>query len=136
MSDDPQLQQPMHQPMFERRTTMACSEHEKRIALTEQAVMSIKQTSEGMTTKLDLILAQITKVAILEEKHSNLLIDNDRAHSKIADVVDKLDKLAEESRGFMNYTKGQNKVLWTIGSVVLGLLIKALFFATNNGMTH
>jgi hypothetical protein len=115
---------------------MPCSDHEKRLALTEQAVLSIKQTSEGMTTKLDLILAQITKVAILEEKHSNLLIDNDRAHSKIAGITDKLDKLAEESRGFMNYTKGQNKILWAIGSVVLGLLIKALFFAANNGMTH
>ena len=115
---------------------MPCSDHEKRLALTEQAVMSIKQTSEGMTTKLDLILAQITKVAILEEKHSNLLIDNDRAHSKIAGVTDKLDNLAQESRAFMNYTKGQNKVLWSIGAVVLGLLIKALFFAANNGMTH
>jgi thiamine biosynthesis lipoprotein ApbE len=134
--NDHEISQPMHQPIYDRRTPMPCSDHEKRLALTEQAVMSIKQTSEGMTTKLDLILAQITKVAILEEKHSNLLIDNDRAHSKIADVTDKLDKLAEESRGFMNYTKGQNKVLWAIGSVVLGLLIKALFFAANNGMTH
>jgi hypothetical protein len=134
--NDHEISQPMHQPIYDRRSPMPCNDHEKRLALTEQAVMSIKQTSEGMTTKLDLILAQITKVAILEEKHSNLLIDNDRAHSKIADVTDKLDKLAEESRGFMNYTKGQNKILWAIGSVVLGLLIKALFFAANNGMTH
>lgn len=114
---------------------MPCSDHEKRLALTEQAVMSIKQTSEGMTTKLDLILAQITKVAILEEKHSNLLIDNDRAHKKISDVSEKLDRLSDETRGFMKYTEGQNKVLWAIGTVVLGLFIKALFFASSHGMT-
>lgn len=135
MKEEPQLQQPMHQPFFDRRTSMPCSEHEKRISLTEQAVMSIKQTSEGMTTKLDLILAQITKVAILEEKHSNLLIDNDRAHSKIASNEEKLEKLADESRAFMNYTKGQNKVLWAICGVVAGLFVKVLFFASSHGMT-
>lgn len=124
--------------LHERRASMPCIDHEKRLALTEQAVMSIKQTSEGMTTKLDLILAQITKVAILEEKHSNLLIDNDRAHRKISDVTGKLDTLAEESRAFMNYTKGQNKqnkVLWAIGAIVAGLFVKVLFFASSHGMT-
>ena len=121
--------------MFERRTNMPCSDHEKRLALTEQAVMSIKHTSEGMTTKLDLILAQITKVAILEEKHSNLLIDNDRAHKKIETVNREVEELAKETRAFISYSQGRDKVLWALGAVVLGLFVKALFFASSHGMT-
>lgn len=133
--DENQLQQPMHQPVFDRRAPLPCAQHEQRIALNEKSVGSVERTMEAVSTKLDLILAQITKVAILEEKHSNLLIDNDRAHKKIADIAEKLDKLAEETRGFIKYTEGQNKVLWFIGATVMGLVIKALFFAAGHGMT-
>lgn len=130
--DEPQLQQPI---TYERRASTPCADHEKRISINERAVSTVERTMEAVSTKLDLILAQITKVAILEEKHSNLIIDNDRAHKKIADISEKLDRLSEDTRGFMKYTEGQNKVLWAIGSVVLGLLIKALFFAAGHGMT-
>jgi hypothetical protein len=136
--DEPQLNQPMHQPIYDRRATEAprpCANHEQRLALTEQAVMSLKQTNEGITTKMDLLLAQMTKVALLEERNITQQVDLGRAHSKIEANSDKLEKLADESRAFMNYSKGQNKVLWAIGSVVLGLLIKALFFAAGHGMT-
>lgn len=135
INDDPQLIQPMMDRRVPPEKTFPCADHAQRIALNEKSVSSVERTMEAVSTKLDLILAQITKVAILEEKHSNLLIDNDRAHKKIADIVEKLDKLAEETRGFIKYTEGQNKVLWAIGAVVLGLLIKALFFAANHGMT-
>ena len=103
--------------------------------MAERNLSSVEKVMDAVSTKLDLILAQITKVAILEEKHSNLIIDNDRAHKKISDLTDKFDKLAEETKAFMNYSKGQNKVLWAIGGVVMALVIKALFFAANNGMT-
>ena len=103
--------------------------------MAERKLSSVEKVMDAVSTKLDLILAQITKVAILEEKHSNLIIDNDRAHKKISDLTDKFDKLAEETKAFMNYSKGQNKVLWAIGGVVMALVIKALFFAANNGMT-
>lgn len=122
-------------PYVERRSGAPCADHEKRISLTERSVNTMERTMDAVSTKLDLILAQITKVAILEEKHSNLIIDNDRAHKKISDLTDKFDALAVESREFMNYTKGQNKVLWAIGGVVMALVIKALFFAANHGMT-
>lgn len=111
------------------------SDHSQRIALTEKSVSGMERTMEAVSTKLDLILAQITKVAILEEKHSNLIIDNDRAHKKIADIADKLEALAKETRAFMNYAQGRDKVLWALGGVVLALLVKALFFAASNGMT-
>ena len=103
--------------------------------MAERNLSSVEKVMDAVSTKLDLILAQITKVAILEEKHSNLIIDNDRAHKKISDLTDKFDKLAEETKAFINYTKGQNKVLWAIGGVVMALVVKALFFAANNGMT-
>lgn len=35
----------------------------------------------------------------------------------------------------MNYSKGQQKVMWAIGTAVAALVIKALFFVANYGMT-
>lgn len=112
-----------------------CASHDRRISLTEQAVMSLKQTNEGLTTKMDLLLAAMTKVALLEERNVTQQIDLARANTRIDANADKMEKLAEESRAFMNYSKGQNKVLWTLGIAVGALLVKALFFAANNGMT-
>lgn len=120
---------------IERRVTQPCASHENRISLTEQAVMSLKQTNEGLTTKMDLLLAQMTKVALLEERNVTQQIDLARANTRIDANADKMEKLAEESRAFMNYSKGLSKVLWTLATAVSALLVKALFFAANNGMT-
>lgn len=120
---------------IERRVTLPCASHENRISLTEQAVMSLKQTNEGLTTKMDLLLAQMTKVALLEERNVTQQIDLARANTRIDANADKMEKLAEESRAFMNYSKGLSKVLWTLATAVSALLVKALFFAANNGMT-
>lgn len=136
MTDKHGTNEPENQyPHIERRVNFPCSEHDKRLTMAEKAVNSVEKVMEAVSTKLDLILAQITKVAILEEKHSNLIVDNDRAHKKISDLTDKLDRLAEETRAFMNYSKGQQKVMWAIGTAVAALVIKALFFAANHGMT-
>ena len=120
---------------IERRASTPCSSHENRISLTEQAVMSLKQTNEGLTTKMDLLLAQMTKVALLEERNVTQQIDLARANTRIDANAEKMEKLAEESRAFMNYSKGLSKVLWTLATAVSALLVKALFFAANNGMT-
>lgn len=129
-------------PHIERRVNYPCTDHEKRMGaietkaiLTEQAVLSIKATNEGLTTKMDLLLAQMTKVALLEERDITQQVDITRAHKKIEDLEKKHDDLAVEIRAFMNYSKGQQKIMWTIGGVVMALVIKALFFAANNGMT-
>lgn len=114
---------------------LKCNEMENRINLTEQAVMSLKQTNEGLTTKMDLLLAQMTKVALLEERNVTQQVDLGRAHAKIDSNSEKFESLALESRAFMNYTKGQNKILWAIGAAVAALVVKALFFAANHGMT-
>ena len=136
MTDKHGIHEPENQyPFTERRTSYPCSEHDKRLAMAERNLSSVEKVMDAVSTKLDLILAQITKVAILEEKHSALIVDNDRAHKKISDLAEKFDRLAEESRAFMNYSKGQQKVMWAIGGVVMALVVKALFFAANNGMT-
>ena len=95
----------------------------------------MERTLEAVSTKLDLILAQITKVAILEEKHSNLIVDNDRAHKKIEGLTTKVDTLAQETRAFINHSQGRDKVLWAIGGGVLLLGIKVMFFMGHLGMT-
>ena len=136
MTDKHGVNEPENQyPHIERRTTYPCNEHDKRLTMAEKNLSSVEKVMDAVSTKLDLILAQITKVAILEEKHSALIIDNDRAHKKISDLAEKFDRLAEESRAFMNYSKGQQKVMWAIGAAVSALVIRALFFAANHGMT-
>lgn len=145
MTDKHGVHEPENQyPYINKRLTDSppCSDHERRIGaietktvLTEQAVLSLKATNEELTTKMDLLLAQMTKVALLEERNITQQVDITRAHKKIEDLEKKHDDLATEIRAFMNYSKGQQKIMWTIGGVVMALVIKALFFAANNGMT-
>ena len=125
----------------ERRTNTPCAQLERRIAeteksaaLTEQAVLSLIHTNEGITTKMDLLLAQMTKVALLEERNVTQQADLARAHSKIDANAKTIEALAVESRAFMNYAQGRDKVLWLLGGGVMALLVKALFFASSHGM--
>lgn len=145
MTDKHSVHEPENQyPYINKRLTdsLPCTDHEKRMGaietktvLTEQAVLSLKATNEGLTTKMDLLLAQMTKVALLEERNITQQVDITRAHKKIEDLEKKHDDLALEIRAFMNFSKGQQKVMWAIGTAVAALVIKALFFAANNGMT-
>lgn len=130
----------------ERRKAMPCADHEKRMSLLELSSDTVKETMAGVSTKLDLILAQITRVAILEEKHQTQQADVTRAHDKIQTVEKKhdaklekleesLSSLAKETREFINYSKGRDKMLYVIGGAVGLLAIKVLFFAASHGMT-
>lgn len=145
MTDKHSVYEPENQyPHVHKRLTdsLPFADHEKRMSsvetkmvLTEQAVMSLKATNEGLTTKMDLLLAQMTKVALLEERNITQQVDITRAHKKIEDLEGEHKALAIEIREFMNHSKGQSKVMWAIGAAVGALVIKALFFAANHGMT-
>lgn len=111
------------------------SDHEKRIALIEQIHAQTGATMQSVSGKLDQILAQINRIAILEEKHSTQQIDVTRAHSRIGTVETNFNAFAIETREFINYSKGRDKVLWAIGGGLAMLAIKVLFFAANQGMT-
>lgn len=112
-----------------------CCVQESEISALKHENSALQKTMDGVSTKLDLILAQITKVAILEERHNTQAIDVTRAHSKISNVADELTALAKETRAFINYSQGRDKVLWAIGAAVCMLAIKTLFFAASHGMT-
>lgn len=134
INDEPQL----IQPMSDRRMppdTPPCASHEQRIALLERAVSSIERSNEANGAKLDMILTQVTRVAILEEKHTAQQADVNRAHNGLANIGKKLDELATESRAFMNYSRGQGKIIWALAGGVAMLSIKVLFFASSHGMT-
>lgn len=110
------------------------TDHEKRIALIEQSHLQNAATMLSVSGKLDQILAQINRIAILEEKHTTQQVDVTRAHSRVGKLEDSLDALSIETREFMNYSKGRDKVLWAIGAGVLMLAVKVLFFAASHGM--
>lgn len=111
---------------------------ERRINTLEHASQTLKEAISGMTIKLDLILAQVTKVAILEEKHNTQQLDLNRLYTRVETLNDKHETLAVESREFNNTVKGIGRVawaLWTVlGATVLLLFIKILFFMGKSGV--
>jgi hypothetical protein len=107
---------------------------DRRVSLMEQSMTNAAQLMSGINTKLDLILTQITRVAILEEKHQTHATDITRAHLRVTSVEGQLTELAKEARAFINYSQGRDKVLWGLGAAVLVLLVKSLFFAAQIGM--
>lgn len=109
--------------------------HERRISLLEQANVETHCAMDAANKKLDLILAQTTRMAVLEEKHQAQQVDVSRAHDRVADLEAMVNMFAIETRAFINYSKGRDKVLWALSGVVFGLLIKALFLASSHGMT-
>lgn len=122
-----------------RNASDACRDTERRINTLEHASQTLKEAISGMTIKLDLILAQVTKVAILEEKHNTQQLDLNRLYTRVETLNDKHETLAVESREFNNTVKGMGRVawaLWTVlGATVLLLFIKILFFMGKNGLT-
>lgn len=117
----------------------SADDHEKRISLMEQAVIGLKSTNEGITTKLDLILAQITKIALLEQKHETQEMDINRMESRIGQIEARHEEFSRETRSFISEFKGMSKlsgILWaSLGGTTIALLIKVLFFMAQQGVT-
>ena len=114
-------------------------DYEHRVSSLEHASQTLKEAISGMTIKLDLILAQVTKVAILEEKHNTQQLDLNRLYTRVETLNDKHETLSIESREFSNIVKGMGRVAWALwsvlGATVLVLFIKILFFMGKNGVT-
>ena len=94
----------------------------------------LKKSMEAVSTKLDLILAQITKVAILEERHNGSTQDINRAHLYIANLEKEVKSLSQEVREFISESKGMAKmawIVWTLLSGGLGLMLAKIFFFMN-----
>lgn len=108
----------------------------------------LQKAIDSVSMKLDLILVQITKVAVLEEKHTSQAADINRAHAYIADLKRRHEAddkelrelvatLSRDTLAYINQSKGQNRVIWTLittfGSALLTMLVKILFFMGANG---
>ena len=124
--------------IIDRRKTCECK-HEPAIQALKASEASMQKSIDGVSTKLDLILAQITKVAVLEEKHSNQVADINRAHKYIKDLEEQQEKdvdalrkelsdLAKETRAFINQAKGMWALLSFLGAGFIATLVKVLFF--------
>ena len=117
--------------IVDRRKVPECK-HEGLLAGLQHDRDSMKGTLEAVSTKLDLILAQITKVAILEERHTNSAADINRAHLYIANLEKDVKEMSTEVKDFMSQAKGMGRMAWAVWSLLasgLGvMLIKILFY--------
>lgn len=117
---------------------LPCINHEKRLSLLEQSFQQIPRSMDSVNAKMDMILAQITKVAILEEKHRSQQLDIAHAHDKLARLEQKHDGLQKEVMQFINEARGMARMAWVVwtllGTTVVALLVKMLFFAASTGM--
>ena len=96
--------------------------HETRIASIEQRherlLESIKKMEDKFDAKLDMIIFQINKVAVLEEKHTYQSQALGRAFEKLGMVELDIDKL----KSFMDKTEGMARMAWYIwGAMGIGL---------------
>lgn len=114
-------------------TPPPCQDHDRRLALVEQTMAGIRSTNEQISSKLDLLITAMTKVALLEERHLSQQTDLNRAHERIGKTMDLLSAHIQTTEAFINYSKGRDKVLWAMGVAVAALIVKALFFAANAG---
>lgn len=129
----------MTDPIIQDRRSPKDCLHEREISGLLVDRDSMKKTMDAVSMKLDLILAQITKVAVLEEKHSNATSDINRAHLYIVNVEKEVEQLGREVREFIAYTKGVTRTAWAVWSILAGtvfaVMVKVMFFMGAHGVT-
>jgi hypothetical protein len=104
--------------------------HEKRLEVIERRYdglqEALKKMEDKFDAKLDMILFQINKVAILEEKHSYQSAALERAFSKIQLLDEAVDALSS----FKDRTEGMARMAWLIWSamgVTIGGIVLKVF---------
>lgn len=121
----------------ERREDMIPPVIDRRIGALEGAHTFLKASVEEIVNKLDKILEQNTKIAVIAEKQANHQVDLERAETRIKDMEAKHLALYTQVSEFISFIRGLTKlayVLWTsISAVVMLLLIKVMFFLGKSG---
>lgn len=121
--------------VIERRKPIDCK-HEGTIGGLIHDRDDLKKSMEVVSTKLDLILAQITKVAILEERHNGSTADINRAHLYIANLEKEVKTLSTEVRDYISESRGMAKMAWALWTLLSGgmgmMLAKIFFFSTGH----
>jgi hypothetical protein len=92
----------------------------------EQLIAKLQAIEDKFDTKLDMILMQITKIAVLEVNLSNNTAATDRAFHAIANCEHRITDVEH----FRARIEGMTKLAWilwgSISAVVVGLIIKSL----------
>lgn len=112
---------------------------ERRISVLENSYAYLKDSMNLVVDKLDKILEQNTKVAVLTEKQASHQLDLERAALRITEVEGKHTALSTQVGEFISFIRGVTKlayILWTsLGATVFLLLVKILFFAGKGGFS-
>ena len=101
-----------------------CSHEQRLISIErrhESLLESIKKMEDKFDAKLDMIIFQINKVAVLEEKHTYQSQALGRAFEKLGNIEMSVDTL----KSFKDKTEGMARMaylLWTAMGVSLGAL--------------
>jgi hypothetical protein len=105
--------------------------HEAKIAILDQRDSMIMESLQELKSKTDLILMQVTKVAVLEVNHSHHNEAMSRAFLRIEKLEEAGGTLGKETREFINQVKGMTRVAyWLWGAMGTGLgamMLKILF---------
>lgn len=113
-----------------------------RIALLEANIKAKQETERSNSDKLDVILARLERLSVLEERqavHHDDFRKVEQEHRVLWDALNEAQKristLELETTAYVSYAKGQNKLLYAMMGVAGSVFIKVLFFASANGMT-
>ena len=87
----------------------------------EKLMESIKKMEDKFDAKLDMIIFQINKIAVLEEKHTYQSQALARAFDKLAVLSDEVESLTK----FRSHIEGMAKMAWVIWSA-MGLSLAAI----------
>lgn len=87
----------------------------------DDLLASFKAMTEKFDTKLDVIISQISKIAILEVEHQN----HKSSISRAFDAIDALGKKVELLSSFKDKAEGMTKMAWVLWSA-MGLSITTL----------
>lgn len=108
-----------------------------RIVQLEEKDKTLQDTMTRIEVKLDMVVLQISKIAVLEEKHSTHAATIDRifarmstleksCESSLKDLAREHTSLKENTEKFINHTNGLAKgafLLWTLMGTGLGFLL-------------
>lgn len=84
----------------------------------ESIMEALKKMEDRFDSKLDLILFQINKIAVLEANHNNQSASISRAFTKIED----LEVAMVDIQAFKNHTKGMAKMAWFLWGAMSGAI--------------
>jgi hypothetical protein len=118
--------------------------YEARLVTLENQDEGLREALHKFESKLDLILAQVSKIAVLEANHTHHSSGLDRAFVQITTVDRKLDAHVEvlvsrmgQFEEFMNKTRGMAQMaylLWgAFGAGLALIFVKVMFFMSSHG---